>query len=285
MTAKTRWFRFLGIKGGLWLLLFELLQKVLHSVPKAVIRSSQVIRVLESRGIRIVANGGTLHFSYPVADRKMLFDLDPRTSDLAVFKQIMIEEEYAPVLEVFNELQTAPKTVLDLGANIGLTSLYLKAHYPDAQVVALEPSASTLERLRKIAQLNHTALDTLGAGIWSSDGELSVSRKFRDGEDWSVTLVEQPGPNTVRVYSMLSLLSKLGWDRVDFLKIDVEGGEFEVFSAKSDLSWLSKIDVLAIEIHDEVGPRSSIETLLKQEGFTLAHAGELTMAYRSSGHG
>ncbi len=215
----------------------------------------------------------------------MLFDLDPRTSDLAVFKQIMIEEEYAPVLEVFDELQTAPKTVLDLGANIGLTSLYLKAHYPDAQVVALEPSASTLERLRKIAQLNHTDLDTLGAGIWSSDGELSVSRKFRDGEDWSVTLVEQPGPKTVRVYSMLSLLSKLGWDRVDFLKIDVEGGEFEVFSAKSDLSWLSKIDVLAIEIHDEVGPRSSIETLLKQEGFTLAHAGELTIAYRSSGHG
>jgi hypothetical protein len=46
------------------------------------------------------------------------------------------------------------------------------------------------------------------------------------------------------------LLEELGTDRLDLLKIDIEGGEVEVFDAAR--SWIDRVDVLVAELHDRL---------------------------------
>jgi len=43
--------------------------------------------------------------------------------------------------------------VLDLGANVGFASLFFADAYPDAKIIAVEPSASNFEQLQKKTQL------------------------------------------------------------------------------------------------------------------------------------
>lgn len=68
---------------------------------------------------------------------------------------------------------------------------------------------------------------------------------------------------------ILDLLSKLGYDRVDLLKIDIEGAELDLLTKEN--SWLSKVNAIVAEIHPQVyGLRGvdEIVTALKSSGST-----------------
>jgi FkbM family methyltransferase len=55
--------------------------------------------------------------------------------------------------------------------------------------------------------------------------------------------------NAITGMTISSILTLQNWNVVDILKLDIEGAEKEVFSA-DDLSWLRKIRLLIIELHD-----------------------------------
>ena len=67
--------------------------------------------------------------------------LRERGSDLATFQQIAVEEVYGPVLRTLGSFQT----VIDLGANIGLASLYLANNSPTCRVLCVEPNSEAYE--------------------------------------------------------------------------------------------------------------------------------------------
>ena len=55
----------------------------------------------------------------------------------------MRERQYAPVVRILKEVACLEvETILDLGANIGLTAAYLGAIYPKARILAVEPDAA-----------------------------------------------------------------------------------------------------------------------------------------------
>ncbi len=69
----------------------------------------------------------------------------PDTSDLAVWNQVVHQRQYAPVVRILEEAGCLDvETILDLGANIGLTAAYLGAIYPNARILAVEPDAGEL---------------------------------------------------------------------------------------------------------------------------------------------
>src|SRR5271170_6154812 len=78
--------------------------------------STEVLR-LQPKGVRypVTLRGGT-------------------SSDSAVFRQIFIEQEYLPLYKTQDV-----KRILDLGANTGLSAVAFLNHFPNAQVVAVEP--------------------------------------------------------------------------------------------------------------------------------------------------
>jgi hypothetical protein len=56
-------------------------------------------------------------------------------------------------------------------------------------------------------------------------------------------------------------------DEVDFLKLDIEGGEFGLFSV--DVSWLRKVRRVALEAHTKFGNPQSLADLLERAGFRV----------------
>jgi FkbM family methyltransferase len=157
------------------------------------------------------------------------------------------------------ELVEPGQRVLDLGAHIGTFSLFAATlGYP---VVSVEASPRNAALLRHSARKNgFTALRVVQVAVSDQAGEL----EFIQAGPYS--LVSNPGMSnptiSVSAVTVDKLLDDVGWDRVDFVKMDIEGSEVAALRGMSRL--LSREDAPAI--------------LYESNGYTLNLFGE-TPAY------
>ena len=136
--------------------------------------------------------------------------------------------------------------VIDIGANVGLYSvLAAKRIGPAGEVIAFEPSSESYRRLLRNLELNHcTTVTTNQLALSDKDGQELVLHRdagFRDGDRYltprsvypiSRTEADDPGDSEiVRVTTLDVFLQRQLDDQVrfDFLKMDIEGGEFSAF--------------------------------------------------------
>lgn len=181
-----------------------------------------------------------------VASRPALRDVWLRTScgDLFVFYEIFMDEAYA----VDVPAREAVDTVVDLGANIGLTTLYFSQLFPNARFVCVEPDPSNLVVLkRNLAALGDRAVVVEGAvGARDGTGQLAST-----GMSYASRVTDDPGGDSagtpVPVVSMEQLMARHGLDRVDVLKVDIEGAEKALFAGGPD--WLDRVDLVLAELH------------------------------------
>lgn len=129
--------------------------------------------------------------------------------------------------------------VLDLGAYAGLTSIVFdQAVGPSGRVVAVDADDGNVACARLNLALYQAAtgrsVELLHAAIWERDGELAFSSEGSMGS----AATEIVGPRrartqTVRAVTMRSLAKLVGLNRVDFVKVDVEGAEAVLFGANA----------------------------------------------------
>src|SRR2546428_8292795 len=88
-------------------------------------------------------------------------------TDFLTFDEVVVEQVYKSVLPHLSRCDY----VVDLGANIGLTSLYFASCYPACKVVAVEPNPSTYDVLcANLSELVKAGRGkTLKAAIWGSE--------------------------------------------------------------------------------------------------------------------
>lgn len=172
-------------------------------------------------------------------------------SDIEVFKKIFFDHEYRLPFD------KRPGTILDLGANTGLASLYFRLHFPEAQIVAVEPDPDNFAMMqRHLGGLQGVVL--VKAAVWSHDGEIVLTDPGVGS--WGLRVEEEPlaagsACRQVPAVSMITLLGQFPGGRVDLLKMDVEGAEKQVFESSS--AWIQNIDAIAIELHDRYKPGCS----------------------------
>jgi FkbM family methyltransferase len=132
---------------------------------------------------------------------------------------------------------------LDIGANLGLTTLLLATLAPRGQVYAFEPNPTTFEMLkRNITQNGATqvschnlALSSASGSLrfWSNEKALACSFAIR-AED-SATAEVFSDFITVPAISVDDFVAQVGLNRLDFIKIDVEGFELDVLAGCADV--------------------------------------------------
>jgi hypothetical protein len=76
-------------------------------------------------------------------------------------------------------------------------------------------------------------------------------------------------PNSIEGRSLNYLFQDSGFESIDFLKIDIEGAEFNLFNSEESLKILEFVKILSIEIHPEFGSPNVIWDILKNAGFLL----------------
>jgi FkbM family methyltransferase len=205
------------------------------------------------------------------------------SSDLGILFQVLGKEEYRPVVDLVKKLGLQqPLRIIDAGANVGYATLYFCAAFPDAIVAAMEIDSNNAQQLSKQIMANgHTKVHVLRNALWSRDANLQIKRDFRDQSECSFYVEEIVDASDVVGYSIATVCAKMGWDSIDILKIDVEGGERYLFAtdALAD-ELLRSTRILAIEIHDEFKIRPAIFRHLQRNGFSHFDHGDLTIAYK-----
>jgi len=256
-------------------------KRIVNSVPKKLESTSNLMGFLNYVGVKTqVIDKETLFFEYNLNGKLFKIYLKTKSSDIDVFKQIIMDVEYNSVVNIIKRHNIPCTTMLDAGANIGLTSIYFKSQFPNLNIIALEPSDTTFKRLeRNISKNNLEGVQLLKKGIWGHNTYLSGDTSFGDGQDWAFRLVEasQKENGNFEVVSIFDVINEFKLDYIDFLKIDIEGGEESVFGVESNIGWLRKVRLIAVEIHDDLDCRNHIETMLLKFGFILSYSGELTI--------
>jgi FkbM family methyltransferase len=179
------------------------------------------------------------------------FHLRLRTTDVSLLSEIILHLEYD---WHFSE---PPLTIVDAGANIGLSSVFFAARYPDATVIAIEPEAANYELLTRNAA-PYPNIIPVCAALWKADTRLAVVNT--GAGEWGFQIRPLGSRDThdcgqVSAVTLDALMQTYKLERIDVLKIDIEGAEKEVF--ERSCSWIGKVDVILIELHDRFRPGCS----------------------------
>lgn len=150
-----------------------------------------------------------------------------------------------------------PATVLDLGANIGLTAALYQHLWPEAKILAVEMDVDNA----CMARMN--GANVLCAAV--SAGSAPLRRYRKDVLPASYEL-DPGGEGVVAMVTILDLVAHMG-GRVDFVKMDIEGAEWDVLSTARD--WGPYVSALLIERH--VGAYEVARAMLESAGYEVAH--------------
>lgn len=270
--------KYFSFKGKLQLILGSIAYKLFSIVPKEIFEVRNFVEAAQKNGYKIDENS----LAFVVSKEGVKLSLRKHSSDLKVFRQIITNEEFRNVVRLIKEYKIKIKTIIDAGANIGLTTLYLKHHFEDTQILCVEPDESNQAQLLKHTAWNKLEnVELIKGGVWSHNGRLDIDNTFRDGLEWSRRL--KPVENEegkIPVYSIDHLLERMQWHTLDFLKMDIEGAEETIFSESADLSFLGKVKVITIEIHDMFKAGHRIVEVLHDYNFKIYFSGELVIGIK-----
>ena len=189
------------------------------------------------------------------------------TSDLWVFDQIFL---YCELETDFGE---DLGRIIDAGANIGLASVYLANRFPNAQILALEVDAQNFELSVKNPRA-YPQIMPLPKGLWNHRAKLAIDNPQDDAWAYTVSETDDETHSAINGVGVADLLRDFGWQRVDVLKMDIEGAELEVLSAGTE-EWIDCIGVLAIEVHyQRVGCWEAFARIAEQSSFVLKWFGK-----------
>lgn len=166
--------------------------------------------------------------------------------------------------------QVLPETVVDLGGNIGLTSLWYATHYSVKNLVIVEPDACNADLIRSNMQENDIIATVIEAAVGPQDGmtDFLKHKSSNMGRVPTAESVLEQSSSRIRVpmVSMKTVLAKLpAGSIVDLLKVDIEGGEELLFSG--ELDWLERIRFIIAELHPPIVDLDAIVATIESKGF------------------
>lgn len=182
---------------------------------------------------------------------RTLIHLRLKTSDVATFKDIFVKGQY------HFQLPESPEVIIDAGANIGLTSLVFANQFPEARIIAVEPELSNYEILKKNTA-PYVNIVTIQKAVWNKNEVVSIVDPGLG--NWGFQVGDENDDNARKVLqcpgiTIDRIMQDHGVDYIDILKMDIEGGEKEVFADASQ--WIDKVGLLIVELHDRLKPGCS----------------------------
>ena len=194
-------------------------------------------------------------------------------TDSEILTEIVSDTSYRALLPALSRCEY----VIDLGANIGLTSRFIETNYPGASFVVVEPDQENFEILsRNLGDLTRQGrCRMLHRAVWSDDRLLALEAvgplQF---DSFQARPAEEKDSSAVQGITIQEVIHVSGFPRIDLLKVDIEGAETELF--KGSLDWLRLVHAIAIEFHGNSREESGFDRIMQRYGFVLLDAGPPT---------
>lgn len=149
--------------------------------------------------------------------------------------------------------------ILDCGAHIGMASLYFASRNPGARIIAFEADPKIAEALTKnVASFGLTNVAVEAKAVWTSNEGVCFSI---ENDDSGFVGDEGAKIPSVRLRDIIA------GQKVELLKIDVEGAEYPLLKDCADV--LGNVQKIIIEAHQlrREGSLAELLTVLETKGF------------------
>jgi FkbM family methyltransferase len=200
--------------------------------------------------------------------------LDPQTVNY-VFKEVFINEEYR-----IENLSTSP-LIVDCGSNIGTSLLYFKKLYPESKIIGFEANPivySLLEQNITYQELSNVEIHPVA--LFDKETELIFYTGSSNQNLMGSLFKKRGGANEVNVKTKLLSQFLLPYDKVDVVKIDVEGAEWNVLTDLTSSNSLQKVQNFLIEYHlnmpGEQGKLSQFIKIFEDHGYKYSIKGKFS---------
>jgi len=193
--------------------------------------------------------------------------LRPKSSDILVFNQIFLYEEYHV------EIDFEPALIIYAGAYIGLSTVFFATKYPNATVVAIEPVESNLSVL-DINVEPYANIQVKRAALWYQPDFLQIVDPTVNYFEFQMREAMKTGTGTVPSITLNDILEEHSGRWIDIVKVDIEGAEKVVFTKNN--SWLSKVRFVIVELHECYAPgvTNAIDLVMSAHQFAKRSIGE-----------
>jgi len=184
------------------------------------------------------------------------------------------------LFRVYNEFLKPGMTVVDAGANIGLHSLFFSKRVgKEGKIYAFEPSRNIFSRLT--AHIGDNRIKNIEGLCLALGAKQGTAEVVDNEEDTSRTFLRSDSSDRgkesmVTVETLDSFAKFRGLEKIDFLKIDVEGFESEILAGALQLLSRHAIKVIQVELDERSlgrsgSKKSDVVALLIQNNYGLCH--------------
>ncbi len=204
-----------------------------------------------------------------------------------IFSEVFTEQQYIKNGITINE----GDCIFDIGANIGIFSLFLSMLNKQVKIYAFEPIKEIFDVLQANASMHSIPnIFQFNYGLSSENKSDKLFTFYPNMAGNSTTkplekLEQREVMNAVlnkdivdylfqneevksEVKTLSSVINEFNIISIDLLKIDVEGEEYEVLQGISHNQW-SKIKQVVVEVDDREGRVDTIQKLLTTYGFDI----------------
>lgn len=197
-------------------------------------------------------------YSFDHEDTSFVF-YDISNSTSCILHEVCTQDSYK-----LKQIQFAPgDVVLDIGANIGVLSILLAKKFPYLKVLAFEPLPSNYQYLQRNIKENAVSNVHAFPLAITADGRFQEFRCMTQNLGGANAYITNDEPFMVAQAASVTLkhvFDAFGLDKVKLLKIDCEGGEYEIIpSIPKD--YLERIEYLSGEFHTLFGHQDPTELL------------------------
>ncbi|MFB3888001.1 MAG: FkbM family methyltransferase [Candidatus Bathyarchaeia archaeon] len=242
--------------------------RVFLSYPRAILKLARgsenaAVYIYEQRKLRYSRN--------PVSFRRVngyVVYIDP-ADNWVISPSIGVDGWYEPEeTELFKKIVRKDATVVDVGANVGWYTL-LAAHLvgEKGRVLSFEPESRTFSLMkRSIAESDFGNIQAFDKGVSNVEGRRRLWLTTGNLGAHSIVRKANGAVVDVDVVTLDRFLPSLGVDRVDVLKVDVEGAEPEVLEGAREYLENSRVRNLLLEWNAEAWTdrKQLLEILLKR---------------------
>ena len=149
------------------------------------------------------------------------------SSDVLSFRQVFDTHGYA------FDVRRPPQVIIDAGANVGMSTLFFANQFPSARIIAIEPEAQNFAMLASNVAPYPNVTPFEGA-VWGENAEIALFDPGVGHWGYLTRNADEDGKGvwrqTVRGFTIDRVMEVFGLDRIDVLKLDIEGAEREVLS-------------------------------------------------------
>lgn len=195
--------------------------------------------------------------------------ITPNSTDRKVFNEVWVYEEYN-CKEGFDIKNN--DIVVDIGANIGTFSIYAANKAENVKVYSFEPVKDNYRKLIENRNMN-TSLDIIpiNKAVSSKAGKRKIFLSSANCGGHSLFEGWDIGKDSeiIQTTTLKNIFEDNNLTYIDFLKIDCEGGEFEILESSKEI--LKRVKKISMEVHRISNDKNIyfLKSILEESGFDV----------------